>query len=505
MRCTIRERPVETTQRSAAFAAAQAGLDRLGIPDALIDLAAVGLQLSRTVLGGSHSVAVYPPIDSLVPIEPPLVTSLGCGKTASLYIHIAFCETRCTFCHYVVDHYPTNGRSHPAAAEGSRRYLTALKREMRLWAARLADSGTAITSIYIGGGTPLILPPDLLEDILHTVRAEFRVAPGAEFCVEGSPLTITAPDGEDKLRLLRKNGVNRLSFGVQSFDDDVLKYAARGYTRETPIKAATLAAGVFDNWNIDLIQGLYKGSPREVWNNLEAIAEIQPPHITWYHGRYGNRPQGHWYNMAQKQDGFEDELDTLFGRMLLWQEMARLGYQQCDGNRFVRDQNFADPFKPIRTSASSNLIGIGAASYSHICGEATTDGSRGYIFRNETDIRAYVSKVSAGEEPIATGRCIDEDEFFAQSYATGLRSGRVETDDIRDIAARRPTLTAHYDAIVRSLERVHVLEGFRSPQGQSALRFSQLGRLFEDETLSLFFSPAVKAFLSEASGRRDPG
>ena len=100
-------------------------------------------------------------------------------------------------------------------------------------------------------------------------------SPGAEVCIEGSPLTITAPGGEDKLRFLKEQGFTRLSVGVQSFDDAVLKYAARGYKREVPIRASRIAAQVFDNWNLDLIQGLYKGSPSETWETA-GIAEIRP-------------------------------------------------------------------------------------------------------------------------------------------------------------------------------------------------------------------------------------
>ena len=68
-------------------------------------------------------------------------------------------------------------------------------------------------------------------------------------------ITITAPGGSEKLRFLRERGVTRLSFGVQSFDDTVLKYAARGYKRDIPLRACAIAADVFENWNLDLIQG----------------------------------------------------------------------------------------------------------------------------------------------------------------------------------------------------------------------------------------------------------
>ena len=473
---------------------ASTALDCLGLSHALPALHAAGVRISRTVLGGSHSVAVYPPIDSLTSLDGEAVfDAIDCGREASLYVHIAFCETRCTFCHYVVEHYSRSAEGRVAS------YLDALKQELVCWGQKLARSGTAVSSIYIGGGTPLVLGRDVLLDLLTTIYGEYDVLAGAEVCIEGSPLTITAPGGEDKLRFLKEQGVTRLSFGVQSFDDEVLKYAARGYRRDVPIQAALIARDVFDNWNLDLIQGLYKGSPSETWTNLEAVAGLLPPHLTWYHGRFADRPQGDWYRAAEKHASFEDEYETLLGRMLIWQQLAALGYRQTDGNRFVRDDRFSDRFKPIRTSSSSTLVGVGAASYSHVPVARPDETCRGYMFRNESDISAYIDSVAGGGIPIATGRRIDESEVLATSYATGLRSGRVEDEDLCTIRQSHRELSCHYERLESSLLEIGVLESFTDRTGRTGVRLSELGRLFEDETLSLFFSPAVQHALSRRS------
>jgi coproporphyrinogen III oxidase-like Fe-S oxidoreductase len=477
----------------AAFDEAYSSLHRLGLPDALPALHAAGLSISRSTLGGSHSVAVYPPIDSLKPLEPSLVMNeVWLGNEVSLYVHIAFCETRCTFCHYAVEHYDSGQNGHPSNDGRVKRYLSALTRELVFWAAKLAVSNTAVSSVYIGGGTPLILEQNRLQDIINTIRSEYRILPGAEICLEGSPLTITAPSGEDKLRFLKEHGVTRLSFGVQSFDDTVLKFAARGHKRDVPIRAAVIASQVFENWNIDLIQGLYKGSPYETWGNLKVIADVRPAHITWYHARFANRPQGDWQKMEDKRLEFEDESETLLGRMLIWQELAALGYHQIDGNRFARECRYTDPFKKIRTTASNDLLGVGAAAYSHIGAKAATENCRGYVFRNESDIRSYENCVLGTNIPIATGRKMDDEELLAASYATGLRNGRIEDKTLLEIRKNNPCLSSHYDELVKQLIDVGVLE--RNPK--IGLRLSELGRLFEDEALTLFFSPAVQSQLA---------
>lgn len=486
--------------KTAAFDEANSSLHRLGVPHVLPTLHAAGISIKRTVLGGSHSVAVYPPIDSLTPLNPlNVINTIDCSTEASLYVHIAFCETRCTFCHYAVDHYAGKGRSSQTEDNKVTRYLDALKRELIFWGAQLARSATAISSIYIGGGTPLVLEQEALHDIITTIQDEYDVLPGAEVCIEGSPLTITAPGGEDKLRFLKEHGVTRLSFGVQSFDDAVLKYAARGYRRDLPIRASLIASQIFENWNLDLIQGLYKGSPSETWENLKVIDEIRPAHLTWYHGRFADRPQGDWYKMESKHASFEDESATLLGRMLIWQELAALGYHQSDGNRFMRDYQYTDPFKKIRTSAASNLLGVGAASYSHVTTKPMTNDCRGYLFRNESDIRSYVDSVLAGNIPITAGRVIDDEELLATSFATGLRNGRIEDEGLRSIRRTKPELSLHYERLVEKLRGIGIVEPYTDDNGETGLRISELGKLFEDEVLALFFSPAVKRTLAMKS------
>jgi coproporphyrinogen III oxidase-like Fe-S oxidoreductase len=490
--------------RAAAFDDAYASLGRLGVPDVLPALHAIGLSISRTVLGGSHSVAVYPPIDSLMPVDANhVLDAIRFGRDTSLYVHVPFCETRCTFCHYAVQQYANRGSASQTSRRDVARHLEALERELAFWGNRLARSGTALSSIYIGGGTPLVLDQDALDDIIRAIDDGYEILPGAEVCIEGSPLTITAVDGEDKLRFLEARGFTRLSFGVQSFDDAVLRYAARGYKRDVAIRAAEIVSGIFDNWNLDLIQGLYKGSAAETWQNLEVIAELQPPHLTWYHGRFADRPQGDWYKSDDRHGGFEDESATLLGRMLIWEGMAALGYQQTDGNRFVRERLFTDPFKKVRTSSSRDLLGVGAASYSHVGADPAADGDcRGYVFRNETRIRAYAERALSGDVPIATGRVVDDEELLAMSYATGLRNGRTETAALRAVAARKPQLSAHYRALVGMLRGSGILEPHANGDGEDGLRLTELGRLFEDETLALFFSPAVKRAMT-ARGRSD--
>ncbi|CAN5733012.1 radical SAM family heme chaperone HemW [soil metagenome] len=482
--------------QNEAFANAATVLSQLGIPKMLPVLRTeAGVFMRRTILGGSHSVVTYPPLNALQQFGPhDHIYPIHYGGKTNLYIHIAFCETSCTFCHYVIKNYRGKKHSPQTRVDAVKRYLSALKMEIKDWADELRFSGTSISSIYIGGGTPLILETVQLVELLETITTEFNVIPLADICIEGSPLTIIADEGKEKLETLKQMGVTRLSFGVQSFDSDVLKYSARGYDQWTAIRACEIASEVFENWNLDLIQSLYKGHPDEVWANIVRLRELLPPHITWYHGRFADRPQGKWLRDMDRISNFENENATLLGRMLIWEELADLGYHQVDGNRFVRDTRFIDPFKKSRTSVTSNLLGLGASAYSHVDMRPyprDINVPDGVFFRNSTSIDDYVARIEAGNSAVTSGLGLDEVENLAASYIVGLRTGRTEPElfDYERPASLEDRL--HYQSLVEDLRSWKLLESNWSGN-QEILKLSRLGMLFEDEILSLFYSPWVQ-------------
>lgn len=483
--------------KTAAFTNATEVLSQLGVPNILPKLREADVFVRRFILGGSHSVVTYPPLNALQQLGPRDTTHpIHYGDESSLYVHIAFCETMCTFCHYDVKNYRGKKHSPPSRVQAVERYLNALKAEMKDWGFELQGSETVINSIYIGGGTPLVLEKDQLIDLLQSIRAEFNVREGAEICVEASPLTITAEGGLDKLQALKEHGVTRLSFGVQSFDDEVLRRAARGYKRETAIRACELVGQVFDNWNLDLIQSLYKGTPDEVWENLQVLRQVRPPHLTWYHGRYANRPQGDWYRNIEKQVDFEGEQETLIGRMLLWEELADMGYYQIDGNRFVLDARYADPFKKVRTSVNSNLLGLGASSYSHVdmrphprCFSVP----EGVFFRNISGANDYVARIESGDGAIGSALALDRNEYLAASYVVGLRTGRLDSENHE---WAHPGMITHYAELEHRFVELGLLEPCQIGS-EPAVRLTRLGQLLEDEVLSMFYSQGVQELLNE--------
>lgn len=183
----------------------------------------------------------------------------------SLYIHIPFCRRKCHYCSFV----SCAGRESDIA-----NYIHALNRELEL---RL--SGYKIRTLYFGGGTPSLLTIEQIESILENVKSTCGTANIEELSLEANPGTVDT----DYLRALRKTGINRLSLGIQSFDDNVLALLGRIHNSEQAHQSIGYAreAG-FDNLNLDIICGI-PGQSRESFNRtlMEAI-NIRPEHISLY-------------------------------------------------------------------------------------------------------------------------------------------------------------------------------------------------------------------------------
>ncbi len=191
-------------------------------------------------------------------------------RSIGLYIHIPFCRQKCLYCSFW---------SIPVHSEGDlvRDYVNALIREMTEAGPRLMEKG--VRTVYIGGGTPSLLPPTLLEKLLGALAEIVPVLGEGECTLEANPGTM----GKDTLAVLAKSPVNRLSLGIQSANNDLLRKIGRIHTWED---AQTAYAGArqagIDNISVDLIYGL-PGQDREDWQRtLAQVGSLAPDHVSAY-------------------------------------------------------------------------------------------------------------------------------------------------------------------------------------------------------------------------------
>lgn len=186
---------------------------------------------------------------------------------AGLYIHIPFCVKKCAYCDFVS--FPD-----PAPRQA---YLMALQKEIALAAARFPSR--VYDSVFLGGGTPSILPPADMAALLKAVGDAFTIHPDAEVTIECNPGTVD----KEKLDGYRKGGVNRLSFGLQSMDDSLLHAIGRIHNAAQFKHSFLLAreAG-FENINVDLMYGLPEQTESQYLETIRAVAAMKPEHISAY-------------------------------------------------------------------------------------------------------------------------------------------------------------------------------------------------------------------------------
>ena len=200
----------------------------------------------------------------------------------SIYIHIPFCKHRCAYCDF--NTYAGQEDSIPA-------YITALINEIEAVAA-LKPNPINVHTVFFGGGTPSLLSAPQFDSVLKALRTAFTFSTDAEISIEANPGTISP----EKLNAIRKSGINRISFGVQSANTEELRMLERIHDFFTVIEAVSTArkAG-FDNLNLDLIYGLPQQTLSTWQTTLQRIVDLHPEHISAYaltleHGT----PFGRW-------------------------------------------------------------------------------------------------------------------------------------------------------------------------------------------------------------------
>lgn len=315
-------------------------------------------------------------------------------KPIGVYIHLPFCSRRCGYCDFL---------TFPHAEKLHKPYLQHLLREIADDAVRRGLKGHLCDSIFLGGGTPSLFAPSMIQQILERLRSVLSLTSDCEITLEANPATMD----EEKAEGYRAAGVNRLSLGVQSFSDDLLRVCERNHTAyRAKHDISLLKAAGFTNLSLDLIYGIPGQKLSNIEKDLCCIAELQPQHISWY--ALILEPRTVFFE-KQKTLSLPDEetLDAL--EMRVRSGLKRLGYERYEISNFAKEGYASRHNKKYWTAAPYWGLGLGAASY--------LDGVRSENTRKFSD---YFSRIEAGE-PVWTviARTRDEDAF--EFVMMGLR------------------------------------------------------------------------------------
>ncbi|MBX3252934.1 MAG: radical SAM family heme chaperone HemW [Chitinophagaceae bacterium] len=266
---------------------------------------------------------------------------------AGIYIHIPFCKQACLYCNF---HFSTSLKL-------KNDLITALLKEIEMSSGY--ESGPAIETIYLGGGTPSLLDENDLGAIFSSLQAKFTISPDAEITLEANPDDISAT----KLQIWKSAGINRLSIGIQSFFEDDLKWMNRAHSAAEALNCIQLAQDTgFDNLSIDLIYGT-PTLPDNNWQwNVEKVIELGVPHISCYALTVEPKTALQQFIRKHKmQDIDAEQQATQFLQLIDWLNNA--GYEHYEIS------NFSLPGKRSRHNTSywqgKAYLGFGPSAHSY--------------------------------------------------------------------------------------------------------------------------------------------
>ncbi len=316
-------------------------------------------------------------------------------KEIGLYIHIPFCKSKCHYC----DFNSFSGRDSIVPA-----YFDSLKREIGLYGDRLKNH--IIKTIFIGGGTPSYIEPHYINEAINLCRQKLDVKSNAEISIETNPGTLSYK----KLIAYKTIGINRLSIGLQAWQNHILKELGRIHTNSEYIENFLEArkAG-FSNINTDLIFGL-PGQTLKDWNEtLDKVIELKPEHLSCYSLKIEEGTEFGRLQEAGKLEEIEDELDR---------EMYYIAIEKLKEAGFGHYEisNFAKPGYECKHNLiywkAEEYIGFGAGAHSYF-------QSRRY--NNASNPEEYSAALNRGIQPLENIQEIDREEQMSEYMLLGLR------------------------------------------------------------------------------------
>ncbi len=395
---------------------------------------------------------------------------------AGIYIHIPFCKSRCSYCDFATDVFKN--------AETVERYVNALCQEISDFKFQIPDFNSEtlsrslpfavltknqnpktknpIDTIYFGGGTPSLLSPKQLEKILNTIYKKFSVESEIELTMEMNPATMTL----ETVREYRSLGVNRASFGAQTFDDTELKRLGRKHTAQDVRETIELLREAdFANVSFDLIAGLPRQTLKDWERNLDEALKLKPEHLSLYLLEiHEGTPLAE--QVRSKRQPLPDE--DLAGEMyeLMLEKINEKGYEQYEISNFSLPNFESKHNSKYWLCEPVFAFGVSAHSF---------DGKSRYA--NERDTNQYVQLIEKGESAIVFEEEID---LASESIFLGLRM--MNGVDLIEFKKRfGVNLLSKYAEDLEHLRSLYLIEIV-----EDRLRLTRKGALFSNEVFTVF-------------------
>jgi oxygen-independent coproporphyrinogen-3 oxidase len=423
---------------------------------------------------GSYFVANYPPFSAWRPEHLPAITAAlgappagGAQVPLGLYLHIPFCRKRCKFCYFRV--YTDKN------ADEVETYLSALSREIDLYADRPGLTGRQFEFVYFGGGTPSFLSHAQLERLIERINRRWTWSSAREVTFECEPGTLK----QSKLQTIRKIGVTRLSLGVEHFDDEILALNGRAHRSKEILQAWDwVRQAGFPQVNIDLIAGML-GETGDKWKlavdkalALDAdsvtIYQMEVPHNTTIAREARTAGDGHvpvatW---AQKRAW----VDHAF------RQFEAAGYQISSAYTLVRPERHRGFVYRDSLWHGADMVATGVASFGHF---------QGIHYQNVDQWEPFVGMIENGQLPLHRALATTPHQRLVREMILQLKLGTI--DPAYFAGKFGVDISEQFSAVWRELEQ----EGL-AVLLPGRINLSRAGLLRIDSLLSRFFEPEYR-------------
>ncbi len=315
----------------------------------------------------------------------------------SLYIHIPWCVRKCPYCDF-------NSHAQNSDDISQVAYLAALFADLEQELPQIAER--EIVSIFIGGGTPSLFAPEIIEQLLFGLRSRLRLRNSLEITLEANPGTAES----EKFQGFREAGVNRLSLGIQSFDSATLQKLGRIHDAEQARQAIILAQQEFTHVNVDLMFGLPGQTVSTAINELEIACRFSPSHLSWY--QLTIEPHTEFYRsppvLPREDDIWEIQQAGL-------EFLSTQGFENYEISAFARDERYCQ--HNLNYWQFGDYIGIGAGAHGKL-----TDIQTGRIMRRSKQAhpKAYL-KLAHTADRVATTHELQPNDILGEFMLNALR------------------------------------------------------------------------------------
>lgn len=406
------------------------------------------------------AITVYPLFDTTIDpvcVEHTLaMQSYKDEKTISLYIHIPFCSSICTFCIY---------SRIMADLEIMERYTKAIKKEIRQYGNSSYMKGKKVGAIFLGGGTPTCLSEEQLREIIDTCRESFALMDDLEISVEGNILTAT----DKMLSELSKAGVTRVSIGAQTFDDRLRKILALQKTGDDIVDWIAMAKKHnFNSVSIDLMYGLPGQTAADWESDLITALKAHPDHMSIYELYAVSGSQLH---RKENRANFCTE-DMLYDMYLLTESMLlHAGYI----NQIIPEYHYSGhkaKFWEMVFDGHNDNLAVGASAFGYI---------DGISYQNYEDVKEYINQIENGKLPVQrVSQRADKLQRMERYLALTLRKGYVSKQKFTDIFSC--TIESQFGETIKELMDKNYIS-----ENEEEYRLSQIGKYLQGDISVKFF------------------